>query len=449
MAMRPWVVKAKETATAKQAADDAKRAAESTGELFDPRTDPRTAVVYNADGSTGQIDKRTELASRRNQVTNRAMNAYGAADDAVAGSRARADAATTGQPTYTARDPYVTPTYTAPDDFSFRDWTGEREALEDDDAVEARFQRYSTMLGANPGSDFDYTPERVGDYGGAFQSWLTGAQASFGDALKRQASDLNESAAARGRLNSGFYNEDYGSLQSRIASEFGNAAQMAALDAAGLSLRGAEANASNALKAAEMRYKAGQDAYADRRTMLADALKRSEYLDTTRDGRYESDRDFYERDRDFASGRYDTDRTFGRRSFENDRDFGADRYNDDRDFDYQRYRDDTGDWRNNRDFAEDRFRFDTGQRNNDRDFYADWLSGETDRDTDNRRYQASQPSGFERAVGTALPIVKTALPFLAPGVGSVAAAALPGGATNGVDVPTPATRRYYDRGNYA
>lgn len=375
---------------------DAGTKAASTGDLYDPTQNPATRYGAIADNGNNLYN----YANRGQQVLNRGMNDYSARDSAAADSRAAADAySPDGRPTYDA------PTYDAPDPFTYG---ATRPDLETDQDIGGRFSYFNSLLDPGGGLNsqgLDYTPDQVGDYGQAFNSWLTGAQSSLLKALGRETTKLNESAAARGRLRTGFYNEDVGTLQRELAGDFSDRAQMAALDAAGLSLRGAEGNADRGLEAAKLRRSWSQDAYNNRSGVLADAIGRSEYLDGARGGNFEADRSF-----DY--GVYGDARDFGRDTFQDDRNFG-----------YGAFRDSTRDWEADRGFAEDRYRYDEDQADDARDFYADWLSGMTDRRTDMTRYQDAQPSGWEKAVQTALPIAKTAAGIAFPPAGAAMAGA--------------------------
>lgn len=396
----------------KLAADNAKRQAEASGEIFDPATDPRTAVVYNADGSQGNIDYATQLASRDRTLLNRAGQAVNQSTRNTATSRANADASAGKKPVYQAQAPYQAPTYTEMDPYQMADpyqYGGTRPGYESDADIAAHYQQYMGMDDPNAGYG-DYSPAGVGDFSGAFNTWLTGAQSQFGKSLQEQLASLTEKAGARGRLQSGFYNKDTGTLSRQVAGDFSDKAQMAALDAAQLSYQASRDNAANGLSFARDRAAGRQD---QSRNALSEALRRAEFLDSGRMGDFENDRDFdygVYGDREAARrGNYESDRGYGRDVFESDRTFGSNRYDDDRDFGYQANRDDVGDWADNRDFMEDRFRFDTDQGNNDRDFYADWLAGQEDRNTEKSRYKAEQPEWWEKAIGAVAPIAQTAI----------------------------------------
>lgn len=359
-------------------ADEATRAA-STGDLFDPTQDPRTR--YDAIANNG--NNLANYTNRGMQVLNRGMGDYERRDEMAAGSRARADQAATGRPTYQI------PTYTAPEAFTFDQ---QRTPLQTDADIADRYRGYGEMIGLDQlNAGTDYQAERVGDYGQAFQTWLTGAQSSFGKRLQEESNLLKESAAARGRLNTGFYDEDYGKLARGVAGDFSDAAQMAALDAAGLSLRGAEGNANRALDAARLRGDRADAAYRNNLGLLDRSLDRSAYLDQAGDARFEDDRNF-------AYDVYGDARDFGRDTFEDDRNFG-----------YGAFRDSTRDFENDRNFWEDRYRFDEGEADDARNFYADWLTGMTDRRTDMTRYQDAQPKWWEKAAGIVAPVVGTIL----------------------------------------
>lgn len=389
---------------------------QSSGELYDPLTDPGSPISNEDDSRLG--DNANNYVSREQQLLNHGMNDYTRREQMAAGSRTAADASAGRRPTYQAPGAYQTPTYDAPEDFAFEGEYGQsRPGLEGDDAVASRYRQYASLTGAdNPhGGAQDYQADQVGDYGQAFNTWLQGAQSSFLKGLGRQQSTLNESAAARGRLDSGFYNLDTGTLQRETAGQFSDAAQQAALQAAGLSLQGASGNADRALSAAGLRNSAYNTAQAGKSSLLSDALGRSQYLDTARGDAFESDRGAFERNRDFALGAYDDARNFGRSTFENDRDFGRTSYDDDRDFGYNAYRDQNADFEDTRNFDETRYNNDEARANDSRDYYADYLSGLHDRFTGQQQYDESKPTGFERAVSAIAPIVNTVSNFI-PGV---------------------------------
>jgi hypothetical protein len=72
------------------------------------------------------------------------------------------------------------------------------------------------------------------DPAAAYGTYLGGAQNKFMDILRRSNADITGSAVGRGRLNTGFYNQDIGDNENRIAQDFASEASGAALQTAGM-----------------------------------------------------------------------------------------------------------------------------------------------------------------------------------------------------------------------
>lgn len=367
----------------------ARDAIASKGTIFDPVQDP----AFQRDARANDGFNGANFWARGNTLLNRSGNDLNTRTDNATASRAAADTANTGRPTYQI------PTYNAPAPWQN---TGQRAPLQTDADILARYGTFAAATGADTlnREGTDYQAERVGDYGEAFNTWLTGAQSSFGKKLQQESNLLRESAAGRGRLNTGFYDEDVGKLSRQVAGDFSDAARMAALDAAGLSLKGASGNADRALEAAKLRGDRSDAAYRNNIDLLDRSLDRSSYLDKTNDARYESDRDF-----DY--GVYGDARDFGRDTFEKDRNFG-----------YGAFRDQNRDWESDRGFAEDRYRYDENQADDARDFYADYLNGLWDRRTQQNEAAEAKKFKIGDIIGPAISVGSKLL-----GVGAPAAPA--------------------------
>lgn len=336
---------------------------------FDPN---RPGEQYTADGK-GDMGanngfNQANFWDRYQTAMNQTGGDWMQGRERAAGSRANADS---------WRGSYQAPNYQAPADFSFG---GQRAPMMSDEDFASSFNRYNALMGQTGGpiQSRDAEATDTGGFGSAFYNYANAGANILQTRMKDANRQLTDNAAGRGRLNTGFFDEDKGELWRTLGREAQDEINSKALDAARLDMEPAMQNARLRTQVSEgnadrnlqgQRY--GQD---DRQFLMDFTAGREDTRGERGDRRYESDRDF-------AFDAYRDRRNFGRDVFEGDRGFGRDVFESDRGFD------------------EDRYRFDEDMSRNDRDAYMDMVTGGRDWRNAQQQQDRANSGSFLKGLG--------------------------------------------------
>lgn len=307
------------------------------------------------------------------------------------------------------RGQYQTPGYEAPADFSYNPWGQQRPGMANDEDFATAHNRYSALMNqtGGPVQSRDADAYDTGGFGGAFYNYANAGANILQTKMKDTHRGLTDNAAGRGRLNTGFFDEDTGNLWRQLSGEATDQMNSRALDAARLDMEPAMQNARLRTQVSEgnadrdlqgQRY--GQD---DRQFLMDFTSGREDARGSRADRAYEFDRNAYGDDRNFDFDVYRDGRDFGRGTYQDDRNFGRDVFEGDRGFD------------------EDRYRFDEGMYRGDRDTYMDAVTGARDWRTQQQQQSAQESanSGFRGFLNNyALPIAGMATNFMPTGGGA-------------------------------
>lgn len=323
---------------------------------------------------------------------------------------------------------YQAPAWQAPDPSG---WQQPRPGLSSDSDLTTSI----TALGGTNGPGMQAEGPTVGGFGGAYREAAQGLMGQFQRQLGTQLRTNVDNAAGRGRLNTGFYDEDVGRLATDLSAQAND--QLAAT-----ALQGATLDQQAALASGGWQYGASV-------TNANNAAQRNQYLTSiaaARAGQQDTLRQQgYSDDRNFA---YGTGRDL-RGDFEGDRAFGADQQRtnyaqaaDQRGFEYGTYRDARSDWSGDRsfdygvsrdargDYNTDRaaaggmYQFDQGQAVGAQNQYLDQLASTRDWRMQAGAAEQAQKGGFLKSV---LPALGTVAGFA---LGGPAGAAIGGSVGN-------------------
>lgn len=299
----------------------------------------------------------------------------------------------------------------------------------------------------------------VGGGGAAFNNYARGASNSLLTSLKQQLGAQTDSAAGRGRIGSGFYDQDVGSLARGLASDSENNILSGALQAASLDQSAAVGNADRAERASEFNAGQGQTAaLAGLSTAASTGIQRSA-LDQSD---YSTDQGFGLARQGQNYGQSADARNFSRANYADDRNFGADAqrtdfqqgitsqaqdygqatdarnfsrssYDDDRNFGSQQQQTNYGQSADQRDYARGAYQFDENDANNQSGQYLNQLNSNTDRfyQQQEQARQNKGPGIGGILGGLAGTVLGSALGPIGAAAGSKIGSSIFGGGSNG------------------
>lgn len=204
---------------------------------------------------------------------------------------------------------------------------------------------FLSLLEKNPFGQAILGPQIEGpDFDAKFREYMDAANSSLRRGLREGIDDLSGSAAGRGRLNTGFFDEDVGAFSRALAEQERETVGRGALDVLGLMQQDTDSQrryaydrGRNALEGLNFSLRAGETAKDAAFQQAANARANRGEL-----------RGLYENDRDFSESSFRDRRDFARAGFESERAFGEDRFRDRRDFAYDQFGDETDNlWRSN------------------------------------------------------------------------------------------------------
>lgn len=228
------------------------------------------------------------------------------------------------------------------------------------------------------------------DFQGQFNIYAESANNRFRDTLSKSLEGLFGASMGRGRFNSGFLDDDTGTLAQTLSRQARDDVNAHAIDVLGLQESDVASRRSTAASRASTRGQAALDAAnLTLRAGETAAGAGKVAADSARANRGEL-RGQYEDERDTAEDRFRDRRDTGRENFESDRTAGRHNYEDSRDFAYDAFTGDRADRASRRaegaGYWSDAAKW-TGARSMDaydrsedqKDRYADLLSGNADR----------------------------------------------------------------------
>ena len=202
---------------------------------------------------------------------------------------------------------------------------GARTALPTTQSLVGDSTALTAALNAN-GAQAPVQAQAISGGGQAFQDYARGASNSMLASLKQQLATTTDTAAGRGRLGSGFYNQDTGTLARGLAGDSENNLLSGALQAATLDQNAATANAGNNLTAQEFNNTQGQTAAL---AGLSTAASTGEQNAALSQNDYSTDQTFGLNEQNQNYGQAADQRNFSRSSYDDDRNFGSSQQNTD------------------------------------------------------------------------------------------------------------------------
>lgn len=302
----------------------------------------------------------------------------------------------------------------------------------------------TTQLGGTPGGQ-QVNPGQVvapgvQGYGAAFNQAAQGIMGTFSQSLADQSKQLAGTAAGRGRLDSGFYNQDQGTLTRQLGSQANDQLLSAALSGAQLdqsaAIAGAQLGYNASAANASNQIAAGTANNQNNQYLTGIAANRADTTDTLGQSGYTADQQYGLAQNNQNYGQYADQRNFGAGQQQT----AYSQYADQRNFGQSNQAQAYGQYADQRNAAIGNYQFDTNQYDQATGMAMQQLSGLADRtDANNQAIDAKNASS---GIGGFL---KSAL----PGIGAIAGFALggPAGAAIGGGIGNGLTGKGYNGGS--
>ncbi|HUU95992.1 MAG TPA: hypothetical protein VM487_09635 [Phycisphaerae bacterium] len=203
--------------------------------------------------SQANLDEMARLQGQSNTYDTRSNNAFNTALQSAGNMPAPYQFDPASQPAPFERGDYAS-TQVMPSPYQWTgqmpspyQWTGQMPSMGpyDPNEMRAQYTANSNLNGGGSTTAQDSAAGNVADYSGAFRDYAVGANNQFQTAFQQNLRNMTGGAASRGRLNTGFFDEDTGRLARQMGGDFTAAQQAQALNAANLSLQAGQTNANN------------------------------------------------------------------------------------------------------------------------------------------------------------------------------------------------------------